>query len=148
VDDMWARRVRPSGAGYVWLGNQAIEGQLSQLNYAVANASATFAYTPGEAFNGQGLPRLKGKPIYYNEQCADLGTEGDLILLDPAQYAVAVKAGGIKGAVSMHVRFLYDESAFKWTIRVDGRSYWESSLTRFKGSNALSPIVTLETTRT
>jgi HK97 family phage major capsid protein len=148
VDDMWARRARPSGAGYTWLGNQAIEGQLAQLNYAVANASATHAYTPGEAFNGQGLPRLKGKPVYYNEQCADLGTEGDLILLDPAQYAVAVKAGGIKGAVSMHVRFVYDESAFKWTVRVDGRPYWETSLTRFKGSNALSPIVTLESTRT
>jgi hypothetical protein len=48
-------------------------------------------------------------------------------------------------AVSVHVRFLYDEQVFKFTYRVDGQPIWSSALTPFKGSNTLSPFVALQT---
>jgi HK97 family phage major capsid protein len=148
IDNMWARRARASGMGYIWLCNQDCEPQLAKLNYAVTNAThASFAYTPGEAFNGAGLPRLKGKPVYYNEFSETLGTIGDIMLIDPKQIAVAVKSTGVKSSVSTHLRFDYDESVFKFTFRLDARPYWETSLTRYKGSNALSPIIALESAR-
>lgn len=147
VDNMWARRARASGQGYLWLVNQDTEPQLASLNYATTNTGAVWAYTPGGLFGGSSTPMLKGKPVYYTEFNETLGTEGDIVLIDPKQIAVAVKSTGIRSAVSMHLRFDYDEAAFKFAFRMDARPYWETSLTRFKGSNALSPIITLESTR-
>ena len=150
VDNMWMQRAKPSGQGYVWLANQAIEGQLQRMFYTGTTANtygATFAYVPGSAFNGDGLPNLKGKPVYYNEFCEDLGTEGDLILFDPAQYAVAVKANGITQQTSIHFLFDTGEVLFKFYMRMDARPYWEAPLTRYKGANTLSPILTLNANR-
>jgi HK97 family phage major capsid protein len=143
---MFARRAKASGNGLVWLVNQDTEPQLAQLAYTVANTAATFAYVPGTSL-ASGISQLKGKPVYYTEFNETLGTEGDIILLDPMEYVVAVKSTGIKASVSAHLRFDYDESVFKYTLRMDARPYWDASLTRFKGSNALSPVVTLESTR-
>jgi HK97 family phage major capsid protein len=148
IDDMWARRPKPSGQGMVWLANQEIEPQLASLNYSTTNTAATWAYTPGSAFNGSGMPMLKGKPVYYNEFSAALGTAGDITLIDPAQYAVAVKSTGVRSAVSTHLRFDYDEQVFKFVYRMDARPYWDAALTRYKGGNTLSPIVVIESTRT
>jgi HK97 family phage major capsid protein len=143
IDAMWARRAKASGQGMMWLGNQAIEPDLAFLNYTTTNTAATWAYTPGSAFNGGNMPRLKGKDVVYNEYCANLGTSGDLILFDPSAIACAVKSTGVRSAVSTHLRFDYDESVFKFTYRIDARPYWDAALTRFKGSNTLSPIIVL-----
>jgi HK97 family phage major capsid protein len=142
LDAMYARRSKASGQGIVWLANQDVEPDLGNLAYTVSSASAVWAYMPGGTF-GSETPKLKGKPCYYVEQCETLGTSGELIMLDPDAIAVAVKSTGIKGAVSMHLRFAYDETAFKFSMRMDARPYWETSLTRFKGANALSPIAVL-----
>jgi HK97 family phage major capsid protein len=147
VDAMWVRRHTGAGRNYVWLGNQAIEPQLAQLNYASTNTGAVWTYVPGGTF-GSDMPKLKGKPVYYIEQCEDLGTSGDLILFDPTQIACIVKSTGIKQSVSMHLRFDYDETTFKFSFRMDARPYWEAALTRYKGASSLSPIVVLPTTRT
>jgi len=150
VDNMWMQRAKPSGEGYVWLANQAVEGQLQRMFYTGTTANtygATFAYVPGSAFNGAGLPMLKGKPVYYNEFCEDLGTEGDIILIDPSQYAVAVKANGITQQTSIHFLFDTGEVLFKFYMRMDARPYWEAPLTRYKGTNSLSPILTLNANR-
>jgi HK97 family phage major capsid protein len=145
IDNMWRRRGKPSGLGYVWLANQDTEEQLSSLRYVSGSTpyAAVWRHVPGEPMRFN----LKGRPLYYTEFNETLGTEGDLILIDPTQYAVAVKSSGVKSSVSMHLRFDYDELAFKFAFRMDARPYWESPLTRFKGSDTLSPIITLETTR-
>lgn len=148
IDAMWARRHSPSGGNYVWLGNQEIEGQLAQLNYSVTNTAATWIYLPAGGITNSPTPMLKGRPLLFIEQAAALGTEGDLILFDPTQYAFAVKSSGIRSAVSMHLRFDYDEQVFKFVARVAGRSYWDAALTRYKGTNTLSHIMTLNSSRT
>ena len=145
IDNMWKRRARASGQGYIWLANQDTEGELSALKYVSGSTpyAAVWRHVPGEPMQYT----IKGKPLYYTEFNETLGTEGDLILVDPKQIAAAVKSTGVKSAVSMHLRFDYEETAFRFSFRMDARPYWETSLTRFKGSDALSPIITLETTR-
>lgn len=145
VDNMWRRRGKPSGIGYVWLANQDTEEQLSSLRY-VSGATpyaAVWRHVPGEPMRFN----LKGRPLYYTEYNTTLGTEGDLVLIDPSQYAVAVKSTGVKSAISMHLRFDYDETAFKFSLRMDARPYWEAPLTRYQGADTLSPIITLEAGR-
>ena len=94
-----------------------------------------------------GLPNapagtLLGRPIVPIEQCQTLGTVGDIILADLSQYVIADK-GGLESASSIHVRFVYDESVFRFVYRVDGQPIWNSALTPFLSANTLSPFVAL-----
>ena len=65
-----------------------------------------------------------------------------MILGDFSQYLLIDK-GGINAASSIHVRFLYDESVFRFIYRVDGQPIWNKPITPYKGSNTLSPFVAL-----
>jgi len=85
---------------------------------------------------------LDGVPITFIEQCNTLGDAGDIILADFGSY-VTVRKGGIKKAESMHLKFDYDQKAIKWTLRFDGQPRWRTALTPYKGTNTISPFVTL-----
>ena len=64
---------------------------------------------------------LMGLPVIPDlEHNAALGTVGDIVLADLSQVLLADK-GAVQAAASMHVRFLYDEMAFRFTYRVDAR---------------------------
>jgi hypothetical protein len=55
-----------------------------------------------------------------------------------------VRASGLKYASSIHVRFEYAETAFRFMTAVDGQSWMNAPLTPYKGSNTLSNVVTLQ----
>jgi len=79
------------------------------------------------------------------EQCPVLGDTGDIMLCDFSKY-VAIDKGGMQQDASIHVRFIYDETTFRWVFRCDGQPLWNSSLTPYKGSgNTQSPFITLQT---
>ena len=71
-----------------------------------------------------------------------LGTQGDIGLADFSQYLIGDK-GGIKVATSIHLRFDYDETAFRFVLRYDGQPWWLSALTPRRGTSTLSPFVVL-----
>jgi HK97 family phage major capsid protein len=127
----------------VWLMNQDIEPQLLTLSISVGN-NAFPVYLQGGTVAGEQYDTLFGRPTFPVEQCATLGTVGDILLVDPSQYLLIDK-GQMQRAVSVHVRFLHDEQVFKFTYRVDGQPIWSSALTPFKGSNTQSPFVALAT---
>ena len=77
------------------------------------------------------------------EYTQTLGTQGDILLVDLSQYLLVDK-GGVEAAQSMHVRFLNDEMTYRFIYRVDGQPIWNAALTPFKGTNTLSPYVTLD----
>jgi HK97 family phage major capsid protein len=81
-------------------------------------------------------------PVIPVEYASTLGVKGDIVLADLSQYLLIDK-GGMQSAASMHVRFLNDEMCFRVTYRVDGQPTWNKDLTPFKGTNTLSPFVTL-----
>jgi hypothetical protein len=47
--------------------------------------------------------------------------------------------------MSIHVQFLYDESIFRFVLRLDGQPERASALTPYKGSDTLSHFVALQT---
>ena len=51
--------------------------------------------------------------------------------------------GAVQAAASMHVRFLYDEMAFRFTYRVDAQTTWKKPLTPKDGGPTLSPFIAL-----
>ena len=99
-------------------------------------------YLPATGASQSGYSTLFGRPVVPIEQCSTLGDAGDIILADMSQYW-AIDKGGVNQASSMHVQFLTDETAFRATYRADYRPMWTSALTPFKGSNTLSPFITL-----
>lgn len=85
-----------------------------------------------------------GLPMMVHEMAYDFGTKGDIFLVDWSQYATLTKVGGgVKTASSIHVRFLYEETAFRFTYRIGGKSFWTSPKEDLHGDTTRSPIITL-----
>jgi HK97 family phage major capsid protein len=143
VVKMWARLHARARRGAVWYYNQDVEPQLLTLNLALGTAGQP-VYLPPGGLRDDPFGTLFGRPMVPIEQAATLGTVGDLILMDPGQY-VLIDKGGIEAADSMHVRFIYNERAFRWVYRINGRPKWHSAITPYKGSNTQSAYVTLAT---
>lgn len=145
VMDMWARSYGPHRRNAVWLINQDVEPQL-QAMVMPGGTPAFPAYLPPGGLTAAPYSTLFGRPIIPIEACQSLGTEGDIILAVPSQYLVVLK-GQLKTDVSMHLYFDTDHTAFKFVMRIGGQSYWPSAVSRKNGSNTLSPIVTLNSSR-
>ena len=138
VESMWQRCWGPSRSTAVWLINQDCEQQLM----AMADANNNAIYLPPLGLSDTPFSRIMNRPVLTSEYCATLGSVGDIRLVDLSQYLLIDK-GAVRGDSSMHVRFLYDERAFRWMYRVDGQPMWNSALTPFNGSNTLSPFIDL-----
>ena len=127
----------------VWLINQNIQPQLFTMSLAVGTGGVP-VYMPAGGLSGQPYGTLFGRPVIAIEQAATLGTVGDIIFADLGGYILAEK-GGIESAMSIHVKFDYDESVFRFVMRVDGQPERASALTPYKGSDTLSHFVALAT---
>jgi HK97 family phage major capsid protein len=145
---MWAARFGPNSGNYVWLINQNIEPQLYTMGLAVGVAGGAVMYMPQGGLSAAPYATLMGRPVIPCEQCAALGTVGDIILADLSQYAMIDK-GGMKSASSIHVNFATDQTAFRFVYRCDGQPLWATYLTPYKGTTSYqSPFVALSSTRT
>lgn len=142
IQDMWMRTWGRSRQNLVWVTNQDCEGQLNKLVLPTGTSSGVAVYMPPTGVSGAPYSTLYGRPVMVMEHAATLGDLGDLILADFSQYLLIDK-GGINTAQSIHVRFLYDENVFRFIYRVDGQPLWGAPLTPYKGSNTVSPFVTL-----
>jgi len=139
IAKMFGRMWAGSMANAEWFINQDVFQQLPQMS--ISNQPI---FTPPGGFSTSPFGTLLGRPINMVEQASTLGTQGDIGLLDLSQYALAIK-GGVNAQSSMHVRFLFDEQVFKFTMRVDGQPMWASALTPFKGTATQSPFIFLDT---
>jgi HK97 family phage major capsid protein len=143
IDKMWSRMVASSRANAVWLINQDIETQLESLSASVGTGGVP-VYLPAGGIADAPNARLKGRPVIPVQYCQTLGTEGDIMLVDMKQYLAGLRRG-IDAAMSIHLRFDYAETAFRFRFEVDGQPWWASPFTPAKSSNTLSPFVTLAT---
>ncbi len=149
VDRMWARLHLRARRAAQWFINQDVDPALEAF-VAAGTTPAIPVFLPSDG----GIPSialapnrmLKGRPITEIEQCQSLGTEGDIILGDLKGYALGTR-GSVETAMSMHLYFDRNQSAFRFTFYVDGQPWMNTPLTPFLGSNTISMFVTLATTR-
>jgi HK97 family phage major capsid protein len=140
---MMARLHPASWPNAVWLANISTLPQLVKLNVPIKNVAGTENVGSGGLLYDHVSQKLFGKPVIFIEQAKALGTVGDIMLVDLNEYLWIEKA--MQFASSIHVNFLTDESAFRFTWRVDGQPAWKSTLTPSNGSDAVSPYVVLAT---
>jgi HK97 family phage major capsid protein len=146
IIDMWSGLYPRGRTNAVWLVNPDVEPELELLTVPIGTAGELWDgyQQPQPGVNGHPYATLKGRAVIPVEQCAALGTVGDICLVDLSQY-VMIDKGGIQSASSIHVRFVYDEMTFRWVLRTDGQPTWRTTLTPYKGSSIVGPFVTLET---
>jgi HK97 family phage major capsid protein len=126
-----------------WYINQDCEPQLSLMTIGVGAAGQP-VYMPPGGLSQSPYATLMGRPVVPIEYCSTVGTVGDIILADLSAYATGT-VGGVEEAMSMHLRFDFNETAFRFLFQVDGQPWLASPITPFKGANTTSPFVTLAT---
>jgi len=127
----------------IWLVNSEVEDQLPSLKLE-GDTGMWPAYLPPGGLSTAPYGLLRGRPVIPIEQCAALGTKGDILFVDLSEYYI-IEKGGVDSAVSIHLRFDYNETAFRWTVRLDGQHIRNASLTPYKGSKKLSTAISLDT---
>ena len=136
VIKMYSRIFASSRPNAVWLINQNIEPQLFTMSLAVGTGGIPI-YMPAGGLSGQPYGTLFGRPVIAIEQAATLGDLGDIIFADLAGGYILAEKGGIQSDMSIHVRFVYDESVFRFVMRVDGQTIRSTVLAPYKGSSTL-----------
>jgi len=128
----------------VWYASDDLLPTLGVMNLAVGTGGIP-VFMPAGGASGQPFSTLFGRPIVFSDHMATVGTVGDLILADMSQFIVAQKSGGVRFDVSIHLKFDYDQSCFRFIIRTDMMPWWSGPLTPRHSSQTLSPFVALAT---
>lgn len=132
------------GSNPVWFINRNIIPQLSKMSLTVSSGGIP-VWMPANGAAGQRFSTLFGYPVIPIEHAASIGDLGDIWLADMSQYLM-IEKGPIKRDVSIHVRFVQDETCFRFVKRIDGQPIPTAPITPYKGAagEKLSPFVTLE----
>lgn len=139
---MYARMPSGSMSNAVWHINQECWPQIFQLSLAVGVGGVPM-FIPGGGINSAPFGTLLGRPIVPLEQCSALGDVGDIAFCDWRQY-LGITKGSIQSASSIHVKFVYDETAFRFVLRFNGAPIPNAPLTPHKGAATIGPFIVLE----
>ncbi len=131
----YSRRFASQTGNYAWYYNQDIEPQLFTMSLGVGTGGIPLYMPPG-GLSDTPYARIMGLPAYAIEQCPTLGGLGDIILANFADGYLLAEKGGMRSDVSIHLRFVYDETALRFTLRVDGQPWRASALTPMNGTTS------------
>ena len=124
----------------IWIANHDCYPQMAVMSIAVGTGG-TLVYQQSVI---EGRPdMLLGRPVFYSEYPATLGSQGDLILGNWSQYLDGLYQP-MQSAESIHVRFVNHERTFKFWLRNAGAPWWRTALTPTQSSTELSPFVVLD----
>lgn len=138
VLDAEARLWPSSQRSAVWIVNQEAKKKLFPLMRPVSSGQVPLYETAKEP---GGSPMMCSFPVIPVEYCPVAGTVGDLILADFTRYAIARRTLAVD--FSMDVKFVEDESAFRFRLRVDGQPIDAGPVTPLNGTDTLSPFVAI-----
>ena len=142
IVNMWSRLWPASHRNAVWMANIDAWPQLAAMNMGVG-AGGLPVYMPPTGLAEAPFGTLMGRPIILTEKMQTLGDQGDILLADWSTYLIGGKSGGVQFATSIHLKFDYDETAFRFVERYDGQPWWPAALTPRYSTTTLSPFVTL-----
>ena len=136
---MLARMPSNSRPTAVWLIHPDAEPQLPLMVIGTQPV-----YMPPGGMRSSPWGTLLGRPVIPHQTANTVGDLGDIMLIDFRQYLTAIKAGGVRLNISVHLWFDQDIMAFKFTVRIAGQPYLSAPITPRSGSTTMSPFVTLE----
>jgi len=124
----------------VWLTSLSCMEQLNSLTMVVGVGGAPIGLVK---IGDDGVSRLLGRPLIYTEFAKAIGTVGDLMCCSWPSYLIG-EGTYSNVASSIHVRFDYNETAFRFVRHIDAQCWWRTTLT-LANSWEVAPFVTLAT---
>jgi HK97 family phage major capsid protein len=146
IRKMWSRVLAASRFRGRWYSDLSTEEQVAQFTQAVGTGGVPLM-TPDGGLSVSPFTTLLGRPIVASEFAYELGDSGDLFFADFSNYMLVLR-GGIESAVSMHLKFDFNQTAFRFIFGVDGQPMADSPITPFTPggttkTSTLSSFVTL-----
>jgi HK97 family phage major capsid protein len=137
-------RIAPTSDGKaIYVANKDAFPQLCQLNVPVGTGGVPL-WIPGNTIAGKPYKTLMGRELVFSEHCETVGDLGDIYLADFSQYLIGQKVGGgLRFDTSIHLKFDYDQNAYRIVFRIDGQPAWVSARTSKNGSDTVSPFVAI-----
>ena len=140
---MWSRLLPSAQKSAVWLINNELLPQLYLLALEASAGGLAPLYLPAGGLSVSPYGTIFGRPVLPIEQASAPDTAGDIILGSFADGYILAEKGGIEAATSIHVRFIYDESVFRFVMRIDGQPILGAAISPYKGNNTQSHFVAL-----
>lgn len=140
---MHARLLGRCMPGAAWYINQALLPQLNKMYLAIGTGGVP-VYLPANGLSASPYGTLMGLPVNVIEQAAAPGTVGDITLANFSNDYLLIDKP-MTQASSIHVRFVNNETTFRWVWPVIGKPIMASAVTPYKGADTLGPFVTLAT---
>ena len=123
---MYARLAPSLIQNSVWIGNTDIIPQLLQLSIVIGTGGSHIPVLKEQ----NGSFSMLGRPA---EKLPTLGTEGDLIFVDPSQWILGLRSE-MRLDRSQHLGFQSDLDSWRGIIRADGMGSWNAVYTPANGS--------------
>ena len=143
IGNMFSRLPEDSIDSALWLIHPTCIPALMSLQVGNIPIFLPIANTSG-AMAGRGVfGTLLGVPVMMSQLCQPFSSQGDILLLDLKYYNTLTKKNGPETAVSMHLYFDADETAFRTITRIDGQSMLSAPIQPANGSVTLSPFIQL-----
>lgn len=137
--NMKARMRKKNWANAVWIMHPDMEASLPLLNDGKDN----LLYMPAGGISNAQYDTILGRPVIYDEYLSAMGTKGDILLADMAEYLI-IKKGEERKDWSMHVAFLTDEQVFRIILRVNGKPMRNTTYKVRNSSLTRGAFVTLD----
>jgi len=128
------------GAVPVWVMAVSVKPQL----YTMTDPNGNYIWHPAHGVAGaagSAPGTLLGYPIIWTEKLPTLGTTGDVMLADFSYYVIGDRKA-LTIAYSTEYLFPYDETAWRFVQRVDGKPWLNAPVTLQDGTN-VSPFLML-----
>ena len=138
---MWSRLLPNSKQNAVWLIHPDLESEVYKMSLSIGTGGSA-VFMPSAV--GTPYSTLFGAPLIPCEHCETLGSLGDVYLADFKSGYVIAEKGGVQEDMSISVRFVFDESVYRWVYRWDGSPVLSSAVTPLNGSNTQSHFVALK----
>lgn len=141
VIKMYSRMFPASRANAAWYINPAVEEQLRLMKDDLGN----YIYlAPGSQMNQSPYALLLGRPVLpLMGGMPAIGDVGDIIFADLSYYYMIRKAAGVKSATSIHLLFDKEITAFRFSLRLDGKCPFTSPVATEFGAYNMSAFVQL-----
>lgn len=121
----------------IWLISDSAEYALATAQFS----GSTLLTSPGTNTVDQRGPSILGRPAIVMPQLAALGTEADILFINPKKYLAVVK-GGVNSSATPYFYWNQDVQSFKVSIRIGGKP-WEAAVKTLPDSTTRSPYVVL-----
>ena len=113
----------------IWIGNSNTIPELLQLSVVVGTAGSHVPVLKEDS----GSFSMLGRPCFFTEKLPTLGTQSDLIFVDPSQWILGLRSE-MRLDRSMHLGFQSDLDSWRGIIRADGMGSWNAVYTPAAGS--------------